>query len=269
MLRFNGFQNLYTVPDNLPSVAQRQHPWNWICLSNSSKSYFLFGGSDPSTTAPNTNPTYQIKHTYDLFAASSMTATTLTIDNYKNGSDELKQNPSTYSSGVAVDGYFSTYRTCWKGSAGYILRNSGTGWAFRLQNFYKTEGPISDQVTNVTKLADMAGSAKTEGQLVPLANGIFFFNNSGNISAFDDVAGVWQVGGPSQASVAFSSLQDTNAENFSLQDNTLLAGSDSNYTAYLSYDYSNNAFIKFNSQDATFTTAGSRPIGYQFMLGVY
>lgn len=267
MTKYNGFHDTYAVPDNAPVAPE--HPWNWICLSDPSKSYFVFG-SPNNTAPPDTNPSYRIKHCYDLYAYSpaNWTSTTLTQANFLNGADELMQHPSTYSAGVPVDGYFATYRAAWKSERGYFLRNSGTGWAFRISSFYRTDGIFSDPVLNFVKLSDMP-VVRTEGQLVPLAQGLFFFNNSGNIAAYNDTTSVWEIGGPSQSSISFSSLQDTNATNFSLQENTLMATSDSLYTAYLSYDYSPNAFIKFNSQDATFTSTGARPSGYQFAMGVY
>jgi hypothetical protein len=56
---------------------------------------------------------------------------------------------------------------------------------------------------------------------------------------------------------------------FDKQSHTLLAASDGDRTAYLSYDYSPNAFIKFNGQDITFTIVTARPIGEQFVMGIY
>ena len=51
--------------------------------------------------------------------------------------------------------------------------------------------------------------------------------------------------------------------------NTLLAASDGDKRAYISFDYSPNAFLKFNEIDLTFVTLGSRPAGNQFLMGVY
>lgn len=270
MKRYNGFTDTYTDPENMPTSGQREHPWNWISLSTPSRSYFVFG-SPSDTSPPNTNPSYQIKHMYDFFASApdNMTATTLSLANYKGGAEELRHHPSNYDGGVPIDGHFASYRTAWKDNTGYILRNAGSGWAFRYGSFYRTEGVMPDLVMNFIKLPDMPGSVKVEGQLVSLANGVFFFNNTANIAAYNDAAGVWEIGGPSQASVSFSGLQDTLAPNFSLQENTLLASSDGVFNAYLSFDYSNNAFIKFNSQEATFSSLGSRPVGYQFMMGIF
>jgi len=51
--------------------------------------------------------------------------------------------------------------------------------------------------------------------------------------------------------------------------NTLFAASDKDRIAYLSYDYSEKAFIKFNGTDLTFTSAGVRPSGKQFNMSIY
>jgi hypothetical protein len=174
---YNGFKDVYDTPNNIVPCAFAR-PWNWICLSDPSKSYFVFG-SPNNTAPPDTNPSYRIKHCYDLYAYSpaNWTATTLNQTNFKNGADELMQHPSTYDAGVPVDGYFATYRAAWKNEIGYFLRNSGTSWAFRISSFYRTEGIYSDPVLNFVKLSDMP-VVRTEGQLVPLVQGLFFFNNS-------------------------------------------------------------------------------------------
>ena len=272
MMKYTGFTKDIAYPDNASQSTQLtsdfQRPWNWICLSTFNKSYFLFGSGNPSTAPLNTNPSCQIEQTYDYYSSTPMSTTTWGLSNYLNGANELMQHPSSYDAGIPVDGYFAVYRSTWKNNTGYFLRNSGTGSFFRLSSFYKTEGSFTNPVQSILKLTDMPG-IKTEGQLVALASGLFFFNNSGNIAAFNDTTGIWEIGGPSQSSISFMSLQDTSAENFSLQDNTLLATSDGAYAAYLSYDYSPNTFIKFNAQDATFTTLLARPEGSQFMMGVY
>jgi hypothetical protein len=108
-----------------------------------------------------------------------------------------------------------------------------------------------------------------EGQLVSLANGIYFFNNSGEIAVYSPVTNVWTVGGPGANSPSFRSLQDTSVSTFDSTSNTLFAVSDNDRRAYLSYDYSTKAFIKFTESDLTFNTLPSRPTGSQFILGIY
>ena len=99
--------------------------------------------------------------------------------------------------------------------------------------------------------------------------GFFFFNNSGSISAYNDSSGVWEVGGPSGNSATFRSVQDTSVSGFDSPENTLLAASDGDRIAYLSYDYSSNALIKYNGTDSTFVNIGPRPSGEQWIMGVY
>lgn len=262
LIEHNGFSDSYDLGHE--AIVR---PWNWVHLGGLTKSYFIMGQNP--TTLPMTNPSYQIKTSYNLSTFSS-TNTTLSMDNYKNGANELTQHVSSYnSSGYPINGWFATYRSAWKNNTGYFLRNDGIGSFFRIKSFYKTEGTILEDFINIKKLPDMDGPAKLEGQLVPLTNGIFFFSNSGNISAYNDTTGTWETGGPSIDSVSFSTVQDNTVANFSNAANTLLAASDGDYTAYLSFDYSNNAFIKFNGHDLTFNVIRSRPNGSQFTMGVY
>ena len=64
-------------------------------------------------------------------------------------------------------------------------------------------------------------------------------------------------------------MQDTSTSGFDDKSKTMLAASDGDRAAYLSYDYSNKAFIKFNATDLTFSTTKFRPSGAQFKMGVY
>ena len=160
------------------------------------------------------------------------------------------------------------YRSAWK-NGGFFLRNDGVGTFFRIKNFYKTETIGTVKFQNIRKLPDMAGPAKLEGQLVPLSTGLFFFNNSGAVSAYNDTSGVWETGGPGLNSAAFRGLQDTNVIDFDDTSNTLLACSDGDHRAYLSYDYSSQAFIKFNDTDLTFSSLGARPTGAQWQIQIF
>lgn len=202
----------------------------------------------------------------------SLTRTDDTIDisDFQNGAQELTQNPANYnSSGISVYGDFSVYRTAWKDSTGYIARNDGVGPYFRIKSFYRTEGSVGSPFQTIRKLIDIQGATKTEGQLSTLSQGIYFFNNSGSISAFSDVTSTWSTGGPGINSVAYRALQDTTVQGFDNNGNTLLAASDSDHRAYLSFDYSSNVFLKFSEIDLTFTTQGARPEGEQWMMGIY
>jgi PKD repeat protein len=259
---FNGFADTYTARSPI------NRPWNWVSLVSQSKIYFLLGGvTTPSL--PNTSPTNQRQDAL-LLSNLSVASVSFGNSNYKNGANELMQNEVTYDiSGNPLQGNMSVYRSCWKDSAGYFLRNEGTGAFFRMAAFYKTNGNTTEPFQFLYKLPDMAGPAKVEGQLVTLSQGVFFFNNSGSVSAYNPTSAVWEVGGPGANSAAFRSFQDTNVLDFDDPANTLLATSDNQQVAYLSYDYSTNAFIKFNAADLTFSSVVARPSGTQWQMTIF
>jgi hypothetical protein len=265
-IEYEGFGDTYTS-----TGLTITRPWNWIAFSDGSNGYFLFG-TDPNEI-PNANYVYQGKTTIDLSVGYSMTTSLLNAANYKNGAIDLQENPtSSYSSGEPIDGRYSVYRTAWKGQNGYILRNDGTGDFFRIKSFYKTEGIVGSPVEDIYKLTDMAGNPKTEGQLVSLSSGLFFFNNSGSISAYNDITNTWETGGPSSSSSTFRSLQDDTVGGFDDVENALLAASDGDRVVYLSYNYSDRAFVKFNLTDLTFNAVSARPQEEntaQWMMGIY
>lgn len=259
MAEYEGFGDLYITQS--PILGR---PWNWMVLNSPTKSYFLFG-QDPVVLS-NQNNAYLTRNDLDLV---TLTASTSTIQpsTLKNGAVELQTHVSSFDgTGVPENGYFAVYRTAWKDDTGYIARNDGIGAFFRLKSFYRTEGTVGNEFVDIVKLSDMAGSAKLEGQLVSLDNGVYFFDNSGTVSAFNVSSGEWEVGG---TSVAFSSVQDTTVSGFNDLNNPLLAASDGDRIVYLNYDYSTNAFIKFNAVDLTFSNIGPRPTGEQFVAGVY
>lgn len=259
MSEYQGFNDLYVSQSPITG-----RPWNWLVLNSPTTSYFLFG-QDPTILA-NQNNAYMSRTDLDLVTLTSSSAA-IDTSTLKNGAIELQTHLSNYDgTGVPENGYFATYRTTWKDDTGYILRNDGVGAFFRIKSFYRTEGTVSTEFVDIVKLSDMSGNAKLEGQLVTLDNGVYFFDNSGSISAFNTTSGVWETGG---TSVAFSSVQDTTISGFNDLSNTLLAASDEDRIAYLLYDYSNSAFIKFNAVDLTFTNLGTRPSGSQFIAGLY
>jgi hypothetical protein len=219
---------------------------------------------------PDTNQSYQRKDTVGLVSLA-VSSSILANSNYKNGANDLQEHPDQgmMGNGEPSTGRFAVYRTAWKDSTGYILRNEGAGTVLRLKSFYKTEGTVGDPFVNIRKLPDMIGSTKVEGELVAMNNGIFFFNNTGSISAYNDVSGVWETGGPSSNSASFRTLQDSSKDNYNSASNTLLATSDGDRVAYLSFDYSTSAFIKFNGADLTYSNMGSRPLGEQWIMQVY
>jgi hypothetical protein len=163
----------------------------------------------------------------------------------------------------------SVYRSCWKDDAGFFLRNQGTGTFFRIKSFYRTSGNTSEPFINIKKLPDMTGSSKVEGQLVALSTGVYFFSNSGAVAAYNPTTGVWGTGGPGVNSPAFKALQDSTVSGFDSESQTLLAASDGDKLAYLSFDYSAKAFIKFNETDTTFSSVTSRPSGDQWNMTIF
>jgi len=262
--KYNAFDDTYT---SLPSLNNR--PWNWAALNSDTKTYFLFGQGS-STIIPNQNPALAKRLDYDLLTCSAGTPTDLTSASFENGSSELLSHPSYFDDdGLATNGYFATYRTAWKDSTGYIMRNSSVNEFFRISEFYKTKGSVASPFNTITKMPDMVGSVKVEGELVALSNGVFMFNNSGDISAWNDTSLTWEVGRANSSSLSFRSVQDTSKSDFDNRANTLLAASDKDKMAYLSYDYSDKAFIKFNGTDLTFSTTRFRPSGTQFKMSVY
>ena len=259
---YDGFTDTYTSRDPIPLK-----PWNWASLISPDDAYFLFGTQE-HVTPSGTNEANPEKTTYSLSTQTSTTAA-LTIADFTNGAEVLLDHPSIYDGGIPTNGYFATYRTAWKGQTGYIIRNIAVNEFFRLESFYGTQGTALDPFMTLTTLPSLGGTTKVEGELVDLSNGVYFFNNSGEIVAYNETSGVWEVGVPSLLSVSFRTLQDTEVSGFDDSDNTFLAASDGDSVVYLSFDYSSRAFIKYNSTDITFSSAGSRPAGNQFLMGIY
>jgi hypothetical protein len=261
--KYNAFDDTYS---SSPTISNR--PWNWAALCSPEKVYFLFGQND--TILPNQNPAWPKRLDYAISTELPGSPTNLTSASFENGADSLLEHPSVYDeSGVATNGYFASYRTAWKNSTGYILRNSSVNEFFRIASFYKTKGSLSAPFSTITRLPDMTGLPKTEAQMVTLVNGVFVFNNSGEICAWNDTSLVWEVGQASSSSLNFRTVQDYSVSGFDNRSNTLLAASDKDRAAYLSYDYSDKAFVKFNGTDLTFSTTRYRPPGVQFKIGVY
>jgi len=262
--RYNAFDDHY---ESLTGVSDR--PWNWTALVSPERSYFLFG--DPGDVSVNQNPSFSYRTDYDLASGSASSSVPLGPSQFENGADELLQHPSHFdpSTGLATNGYFATYRSAWKDSSGYILRNSSVNEFFRISSFYRTNGSLASPFNTLTKLPDIVGSVKVEGELVSMSNGVFFFNNSGEVCAWNDTSLTWEVGRAGSSALTFRSVQDTRASAFDDRANTLLASSDGDRMTYLSYDYSDRAFVKFNGIDLTFSTTRYRPPGRQFNMGVY
>jgi PKD repeat protein len=260
LMQYTGFTDTYIVQD---SIARQ---WNWVAFNSLNNLYFILG-TMPSYP-PFTSPTNQSRISMSL-ATLDYAVDYLTTSNYDNGSDELMNNKANYDGGgVAVDGDFSVYRSAWHEDNGFFLRNDGVGAFFRIRDFYKTEEVGGIEFKNITKLPPMAGPAKLEGQLVSLTPGLFFFNNTGQLSVFNAATSVWQTNTGTNIS-QFRALQDSTVINFDSDENTLLATSDGDNVAYLSYDYSTKAFMTFNAVTTTFTSLNPRPSGEQWQMSVY
>jgi len=261
-LEYQAFSDAYTKRLSI------HRPWNWLTVASASNIYFLFGGVTGSI-APYSSPTNQNLDTTNLVTETN-TTTPIYTTNYLNGATELMHNPAQYDNvGHPLDGHMSVYRSAWKDGSGYFVRNDNVGDFYKLRSFYRTESVGTVEVVNVRKLPDMAGQVKLEGRLVPLTSGLYFFNNSGAVSAYNDASGVWETNNVGTNSSSFQTLQDTTVMGFDKPTNTLLAASDGDHRAYLSFDYSTEAFTKFTDVDTTFSKLGSRPDGTQWLMGIF
>ena len=260
---FNGFEKTYSTQTTF------LRPYNWTFLNTNSFAYFMFGL--PSTaTVPFSSPTNLNLQVFNLIT-QSVSNTTFNSSNFQGTALDLTVNPSSFnpSTGENLTGDFSIYRTTWKNNAGYILRNIISGTNLRIFSFYGTISTVGNAFSGLRKLTDIAGSVKLEGDLVNMSNGLFFFNNSGSISVFDDIGSVWYTAGTGNNSVSFVSLQDKSVIGFNDENNTLLATSDNDHLAYISYDYSPKTFIKFNNIDLTFSSLPNRTRLKQWHMGNY
>lgn len=259
-MQYTGFTDTYITQD---SIAR---PWNWVAFHSLNNLYFILGtvGAYP----PFTSPTDQRRISMSLATMESVTDN-LTEGNYDNGASELMNNVANYDGGGdAIDGNFSVYRSAWHEDNGFFLRNDGVGAFFRIRDFYKTVEIGGIEFKNITKLPPMSGPAKLEGQLVSLTPGLFFFNNTGQVSVFNPSTSVWQTNTNTNLS-QFRALQDSTVIDFDSDENTLLATTDGDNVAYLSYDYSEKAFMTFNAATTTFTALNPRPSGEQWQMSVY
>lgn len=261
VVEFDGFSGTYI---SRPSITRQ---WNWANLNSSQISYFVFGGV--SSYPPNLSPTNTVLQGMSL-GDMTVSSVTLTNDNYLNGAVELENNVAIFDDdGAAIYGNFSAYRTTWKDSTGYILRNDGVGPFFRFKSFYRTEGTSGSPFANIRKLQEIQGPTKEEGELVTMSSAVFFLNNSGSISSFNPEENIWRSGGPGANSLLYRGLQDTTVIGFDNPANTLKAATDGDKRAYMSFDYSANAFLRLSEIDLTFVSLGGRPEGEQFVMGVY
>lgn len=260
LVEFNGFLDTY-IPRN-PITR----PWGWASFDSPSTSYFILGSV--ASYPLNASPANMVRTELNLLSLNTNEITMSSSD--LTNATELSNNVSVFGNdGSSTYGDFSVYRTAWKDSTGYMARNDGVGPFFRIKSFYKTQGTIGSPFQTFKKLQDVQGSTKLEGEMINLIDGIYFFNNSGAVSRYDDVSSVWSTTGPGVNSASFRQLQDSAVNGFESQSNTLFTASDGDRRAYLSYDYSTRSFLKFEQVTKTFSLLGNRPAGDQFVIGVY
>lgn len=239
-------------------------PWNWASLVSPDFIYFILGSS--GETHPTMSPTNRSKTKVNIDDMSfSERAGDYT---YTNGAQELEHNPSDYDTeGNSLTGHFSSYRTAWKDQVGYILRNDNIGEYFALRSFYKTSGTIADPFQSIMKLSNMPGGGKKECCMVSLSGGIFVFGNDNSVFVYKEESGTWEVA-PTNPTV-FRVLQDDSVSGFDNPSNTMLAASDGDRKAFISFDHSTKAFMKFNESDFTFHAVGKRPAGEQWQMVIF
>lgn len=263
---YSGFTEQYSVT-GMPTITR---PWNWVPLNYDELSYFVLGNistaQDPGTSVTNWGSV-----TVHNTETNVVQTGTLVGTDFVGQATLLQKNAVAdfTTGGVSKYGYFSSYRQALRDDTYYIIKNDKVGTNFRIYSFFSTYQDPTVWLGGFKKLPDILGPTKLEGQLVNLQSGIYFFNNTGAVSAYDTDLGVWRTGGPGLNSIDFIKVQDTNTVDYDDQSNNLLAASDGSYNAYISYDYSPNSFIKFNDLDLTFTKLGSRPEGNQWAIGTY
>ena len=261
---YSGFDESYST-SALPTTNR---PWNWITLNSTGSTFFLLGNS--TAQSPNTSPV-----NLNLIQANYLLNTIVPVKTFSPGdfiaaSSYLTFNAAVYNgAGYNIYGDYSAYRYAARGRYLYILKNLGVGQEFRINSFYSSSEGVSGILTGFKKLPDMTGPLVTQGVLLNLATGLFFFNNTGSVMYFDTVTNVWKIGGPGYNSIAFSKIQDTSVPDYGNENNGLVASTDFSNNAFLSFDYSSNAFCKFNDIDLSFTKLNSRAAGEQWIFGSY
>ncbi len=262
-IQFNGFDGIYSSP--LINSVSDEWPrfWNWLSLPSLTEIHFLLGvpGVYPQ---PSGSPVNMNQDTVFLNNLAT-TTTAFQPGNLLNGATSLQNN-----AGAGSDGDYSVYRSAWKDSTGYFVRNESSGVFFRINGFYQTETTsIGQEIENIRKLDNIPGNAKLEGQLLSLADGIYFFNNTGEVCLYSPTENLWRVGGPGVNSAAFRNLQDQTVSGFDNPANTLVACSDGSTKAYLFFDYSVSSDIMYDSIGSVFRSLPPRPSGEQFLATIY
>lgn len=244
---YNGFSDYYKVEHSVT------RPWNWAALCAEKDIHFVFGSKDEEQL-PTLSLTNKNKASYNI-NSGFVSNEPMEYGNFKGGGHELLSNAGVFTSAYDTPyGHYSAYRTAWKGNVGYILKNSSLGEHFAFQNFYKTEGTIGLPFRNIVKLPDMPGDGNKEGSLVPMANGIYLFNNHGSTYCFNDSSSTWELVN-SHNKIARKEL------------NSLLAASDLESKAYINIE--DTAFFKFNEIDMSYTTFTHGPLNNQWLMSIF
>lgn len=262
-IEYNGYLETYN------SFKTIQRPWNWIAFDINELTYIMFGN-----LTTNQSPGLSLTNWESLQIHNTLSNTvivgTLTNNQFLGQAKELQENATIFdNAGISEYGYFSTYRTAIRDNTAYILKNDYVGTNFRIVSFYESFQTQGNDIGGFKKLGDMLGTQKVEGQLVNLTGGLFFLNNTGSISEYDTNLNVWRTGGPGLNSMEFKNVQDTTVVDYDDEANTLLVSTDGDRNAYLSFDYSPDAFTKFNDLDLTFTKLNTRPDGSQWAMTTY
>lgn len=258
---YNAFTDTYSI-----TMQPIERPWNWASLISPDHIYFILGASlrNPPAMSPTNTSKTEISLGDRLVNESGFGGYT-----FSNGAQEIQFNSTVFDQkGATTQGHFSSYRTTWRNSVGYILRSVWQDDHFSLMNFYKTEGTISAPFVTLAKILDVPNRGLKEGQLVSLSSGVYLFSNIGAALCYKSETGAWEITGGGNPGM-FRMLQDNRVIDYDNEENTLVAASDGDRKAFLSFDYSNKAFIKFNEADLTYSTVGARPTGEQWLMGIY
>jgi len=256
---YNAFGDFY---NNLPIKLNRN--WNWASLASPEDIYFILGNAEKSP--PSMSLSNMKKTTLNL---SGMTFEDDYLEGYIfiNGAEDLQYPPAQFNkNGSIIDEHYTIYRTAWRDNIGYILRNNEVGEYLSLINFYKTDGTLGEPFKNIVKLTNVPEASVKEGQLVSLDSGVFLFRNHGSAFVYKEDTATWETTGGNTG--LFRSLQDTKIVDYDNPTNSLLAAG-LGQKAFLSFDYSNNCFLKFSEIDLSFHMIGKKPKGEQWLVGIY
>lgn len=243
----------------------RMHNWFTLYMPvfNSSRIYILGGTTDLQNF---TNVNQQITY-YDINNDSYVIVTQEFILP-SDGSDDVVSltksfenaqdfviNPS-YKDKQITNKLIKWKRTNYAGF-GYILRNSENDI---LEDMFRFD-PSLNLFTNVNSNIPFS---KTELGFEGLSDGIYVASNAGDIYRYTTSSNVWTtttVGAIQEYSSIFrqSGRESTNDNTISVSSSESRTINSSNTNLYFSYDYSLDAFGKFDSTNLTYSRLGTRP----------